>query len=326
MWQAAVDEPIRDVPEFRRRIFYEGALPNASSFRSTSCHILTAKNQNPRLMLSPLRTLEFHKCIIAFVGDEASMLKFAPKTLADPRDLLRTLSLVCKAWHTLTLAHTFRNLRIPSYSSNNRHRASAYMRLLRVLKANPSIGPLVKSVLLEVPPASKSDANLERISRVLTPVSSFTITTSGGAELDLRPLVLKTLHAFINTKQLRDLSIECPSLRTSLLAKIPNLKCLTLTKVRAIVVDHQGNGESAMKSRVTKLVLVSSRALMETMRQHPSIRSLFSNVTHFETDIDGSCSFRWTDILDWSKVTTLALDFSCYGASLFIGSQLLTPF
>ena len=210
-------------------------------------------------MSQPFLPPELHKPIIDVFGDK-SVIAFHSNRKADVDVLLalRSFSLVCKAWHAMTLRHTFAGVRISVFQADSKERyyRQARVRLLQLIKANPLISKCIQYFDINLmTPVSVGD--VEELCRAVGPVETLSIRMTGLNQFDhqSRPSPLDGLHPLLVTPHLRNVVIRTKLLPTRFLEALLNIRSLKLTleKMDGVVIDHKSDGGHIGAWRSSKL-------------------------------------------------------------------------
>ena len=259
--------------------------------------------------------LELHKEIIDILYEEPSALVDSKYEVHQGLETLCTLSFVCKEWHLLAVRHIFRHIRLKDkwrqYWTEVFNGGTGRLQfLLSLIQANPNIGRSVQLVTLECSVFHHPDehALMEQICALITPITSLMIHFHHMIpvmRLQNHPRLLAAFQSVAHTPELRELVVSGGSLHTSLLANIPNLKCIDLEKAPPeLIVDST----PPHLERPKKLVVGNHQQLfISQLIQEPDLREIFSEIEELGTIFTLPTEFRWGEVLNLGRLTNLRL-------------------
>ena len=233
---------------------------------------------------------------------------------------LSNCALVCAAWHSFTLRHTFRSIELlDEYDrDDNDWAVTPTNTIAQLMESNPDIPSCVKSIYI---PFSKSgyvlslnEDDFERVCRLCTTVSDLWIREA-GSNIDSHPRIRNGLLLLLGSPSLRHLTFYS-TFRTSLLeaVQLQGLKSLTFKHVRHVVKDHEESTADLSRSKLHMVKLWYSDAVINTIYHSPAFFHLLGCTRHVQLFIDRRSGWTlplWDSSMDWSSCTSVDLSFEC---------------
>ena len=279
-------------------------------------------------MSQPVLPPELHKIIIDIISDDAVCdAEQSPYRLKrGARELLGACSLVCKAWHGLTLQHTFYNAHFDLSAGERDRKRNAV--LFQLLEVSPLIRRCIRRVEMYLE-WSAPPGDVEKFCSAIGPIQTLRVVLQSsplGRPLP-RPSPLDSLHPILTTQHFRDLTIWSNRFPLRLLEDLTSLRSLTLEGVKVLDVDHSRDG-TWRSSSLEKLVLTYPRRVLNQIwavildNRNVGLEGFFDHIKYLDIDLDTADVFRdtsWANLLArWTCIGSLVVRWTVKGEFISI--------
>ena len=276
-------------------------------------------------MPQPTLPLELHQLIIDVLGRQRAIAFKLYKTLDRNVQLaLRSFSLVCKAWHALTLRHTFYGVRIVMFNDDNQDRDGRLRaQLLQLMEVNPLIKECIQNVDLYIAGPLPAET-VEALCCAFGPVNTLRVNMVKAFQPKVAcPSSFDGVHPLL-THHLLNLTIRSDYLPTCLLALPPNIKSLTLVATDDGVIRHDfGNGHAGTwrsSTKLEKLVVKPAARVLATIAAavDDDLSAFFDHIKYLDMtfyDADLTVNSRSWHVIPsrWTHLETLIVRFEILG-------------
>ena len=322
-------ESKKQLPQISNGCSSQCVGPDSAILATSALLLLPPSSSSAYMQTStPILPAELQQLIIDFVGDgyvNARLLRLETQR-CEAREALRTCSLVCKAWHSRTLRHTFYDNYFAFFATDRELKRHA--ELFRILEANPLIRRCIRRAEIYMEEGVLPE-RVETLCKAITPIGTLRIEVGTIASEDglPRPSPLDGLHPILTTPYLCDLSIFAARVPLCLLESLTNLRSLTLEGVKTLDAESGRDGEWCLESSTLERLVVTRgrRALSQLGDAVNSVAGLnmfFKQIKILDMDLAGDQilrDFSWHGLLArWVYLENLVFRWNVYSKGKFV--------